>query len=294
MAVQPSEQIRPEDVDAESGAPAPVQEEQFQREALQVQTGRSIRLRVNRGEPGDDVGRWEEYDVPLAKGMVVLDAVLYVQAHESPDLAARWNCKAAKCGSCSAEINGRPRLQCKTRVEDLPLEQPITVEPLKTFPRIKDLVTDVSWNYEVNKTIKPFSPKYDPDDKEWNFPQRDVERAQEMRKCIECFLCQDVCHVLRYQREIKPQFAGPRYFVRTAGLDYHPMDDADRLGFLAGEGGVEMCNITKCCTEVCPEHIHITDNAIIPEKERLVDAQGDPFKQLWRSIFGPKSGAKKS
>jgi succinate dehydrogenase / fumarate reductase iron-sulfur subunit len=246
-------------------------------------TDRFITVRVNRGEEGEIEGRWEEYQVPLMKGMVALDAILWIQTHEANDLAVRWNCKAAKCGSCSGEVNGRPRLMCKTRVEDFDLTQPLVIQPMQTFKRIKDLVTDVSWNYRMNEKIKPFKPRTDTD---WKWYQTDVDRAQEMRKCIECFLCQDVCHVIRYQTEEKPQFAGPRYFVRTAGLDFHPMDSEDRLPFLTGEGGLGLCNVTKCCTEVCPEHIHITDNAIIPEKERAVDAYSDPLKAAIRKIFG--------
>lgn len=241
-----------------------------------------IRLRINRGEENEGEGRWEEHTVPAGEGMVVLDAVLYVQTHLRPDLAVRWNCKAAKCGSCSAEINGRPRLMCKTRVDELEYTRPIVVSPLRTFPRIRDLVTDLSWNYRVNEGIPPFRPQRG---REWKFYQRDADRAQEMRKCIECFLCQDVCHVLRYQTTEKPQFAGPRFFARSAGLDFHPMDGTNRTSFLMREGGLGMCNITKCCTDVCPEHINITDNAIIPEKERAVDAHADPLRSVLRAVF---------
>lgn len=259
--------------------------------SIDARTNRTIRVRINRGEAGDAVGRWEEYEVPLAKGMVALDTVLWVQANAAGDLAARWNCKAAKCGSCSAEINGRPKLMCKTRVEDYNLDEPLVIQPMQTFRRIKDLVTDVSWNYKINASITPFTPSKD---REWKWQQHDADRAQEMRKCIECFLCQDVCHVVRYQTEVKPQFAGPRYFVRTAGLDFHPMDEADRLEQLSTEHGLGLCNITKCCTEVCPEHIHITDNAIIPEKERVVDAFHDPIKKVLGKAFGGKKRVKKS
>ena len=104
-------------------------------------------------------GELVDYQVPIAPGMVVLDALHYVQGHQAPDLAVRWNCKAGKCGSCSAEVNGRPRLTCKTRLDSLPVNEPIIVQPMKSFPVIKDLVTDVSWNYRVNKKIPPFTPR---------------------------------------------------------------------------------------------------------------------------------------
>src|SRR5437764_15006547 len=224
-------------------------------------------------------GGWVEYSVPMVPGMVVLDALHYVQGHQAPDLAVRWNCKAGKCGSCSAEVNGRPRLTCKTRMDALPLDQPITVSPMKTFPVIKDLVTDVSWNYEVNKKIPPFTPseKDRTTSEPWRMQQKDVERVLEFRKCIECFLCQDVCHVLR-NHELKQGYYGPRFMVRIAALEMHPKDVLDRRPLLKGDAGVGYCNITKCCQEVCPEHIHITDNAIIPLKERMDDEYFDPIR----------------
>src|SRR5580693_8271868 len=128
-------------------------------------------MHVFRGGP--EGGQPVEYKVPIAPGMVVLDALHYIQGHMSSDLAVRWNCKAGKCGSCSAEVNGRPRLTCKTRMDTLPTDKPITVMPIKSFPVIKDLVTDVSWNYKLNKKIPPFTPKKGTD---WKFYQEDVDR----------------------------------------------------------------------------------------------------------------------
>lgn len=241
------------------------------------------KLKVFRGDA--EGGEYKNYEVPIEEGMVVLDAIHYIQANEAPDLAVRWNCKAAKCGSCSAEVNGRPALMCKSRMDKFEEGEEITVQPIKTFPIIKDLVTDVSWNFEVNKRIQGFTPP--PGNDEWIIYQEDIERVQEFRKCIECFLCQNVCHVLR-DHERKDGFFGPRFMVRTAGLEMHPKDTANRLGFLKDEGGIGFCNITKCCTEVCPEDIHITDNAIIPLKERVVTEFYDPIAKIFKSIFGKK------
>ena len=225
-------------------------------------------------------GALVDYEVEVETGMVVLDAVLEVQRSQAQDLAVRWNCKAAKCGSCSAEVNGRPALMCKTRLDHLPEDEPITVQPLKAFPIIRDLVADVSWNYEVNKQIPPFTPK---PDAEWSIGQQDVDRLSEFRKCIECFLCQDVCHVLRDHR-LHSTYFGPRFLVRIASLEMHPLDALDRIDLVSDDGGLGLCNITKCCTEVCPESIHITDNAIIPLKERVVDRRYDPLLKLLRRI----------
>jgi succinate dehydrogenase iron-sulfur subunit len=238
-------------------------------------------LKIARGDA--QASEMVEYPVPLAPGMVVLDAVHSVQAIHAADLAVRWNCKAGRCGSCGAEVNGRPRLMCMDRVDRYPPGESISIRPMKTFPVIKDLVCDVSWNYEVNKKIAPFKPRLSAD--EPTFSQAEADRVQEFRKCIECFLCQDVCHVLREHHE-QAEFCGPRFLVRLAGLEMHPLDTADRLPAIRSEFGIGLCNITKCCTEVCPEHITITDNAIIPLKERVVDRFYDPIKMVFRILTG--------
>jgi len=242
-------------------------------------------FRVWRGN--ESGGDFESYTVDVDEGMVVLDALHRIQAHQAGDMAIRWNCKAGKCGSCSMEINGKPKLACMNRMNTYEPGETITVQPLKTFPVLKDLVCDVSWNYEMNKRIKPFTPA-DPAQTDYRMSTDDVERVQEFRKCIECFLCQDVCHVLR-DHDKKNNFAGPRWMIRLAQLEMHPIDAADRIPEIKETFGSGMCNITRCCTEVCPEHINITDNGIIPLKERVVDRYYDPVMMLWRKLFGGKT-----
>ncbi len=171
---------------------------------------------------------------------------------------------------------------CMTRLNQLTFDTPVTIEPMHTFPLIKDLVTDVSWNYEVKKRIKKFKPrKPDAPDGTWRVQQSDIDRVQEFRKCIECYLCQDVCHVLR-EHDLHSEFIGPRFFVYAANLEMNPLDTEDRLGDLKDSCGIGYCNITKCCTKVCPEEIKITDNAIIPLKERVVDQYYDPLGKLFK------------
>ena len=217
----------------------------------------------------------------------MLDAIHQIQATQANDLAVRWNCKAGKCGSCSAEINGNPKLMCMTRLDELDPTEPVTVEPMRAFPHVRDLVTDVSWNFRVKKQIQKFTPRPpDAPDGTWRMQQVDVDRVQEFRKCIECFLCQDVCHVLRDHHKHE-EFIGPRFLVYAAALEMHPLDTADRVPELKEEHGIGYCNITKCCTKVCPEHITITDNAIIPLKERVVDEFFDPIGKLVK-IFSRK------
>jgi succinate dehydrogenase / fumarate reductase iron-sulfur subunit len=245
-------------------------------------------LRIWRGDAQG--GKFENYQSEVTEGMVVLDVVHKVQAEQANDLAVRWNCKAGKCGSCSAEVNGIPRLLCMTRMSDLPSGEPIIIEPMRAFPLLRDLVTDVSWNFRVKKQIKAFKPRpADSPDGTWRMEQEDVDRVQEFRKCIECFLCQDVCHVLR-EHQLFEEFAGPRFFVHIAALEMHPLDTENRSEELKKAHGIGYCNITKCCTRVCPEHITITDNAIIPLKERVVDQFYDPIRRLLR-VFMHRDGA---
>jgi succinate dehydrogenase / fumarate reductase iron-sulfur subunit len=227
-------------------------------------------------------GEFKAYQTEITEGMVVLDAVLQIQQEHANDLAVRWNCKAGKCGSCSAEINGRPKLMCMTRMGDMPRDKPVSIQPMKAFPVIRDLVTDVSVNFRTKKKIKKFKPRIpDAPDGTWRMDQVDIDRVQEFRKCIECFLCQDVCHVLR-EHDLHERFAGPRHLVYVAALEMHPLDVEDRRQDLKTEGGIGFCNITKCCTTVCPEHITITDNAIIPLKERVADKFYDPLMKFFR------------
>lgn len=242
-------------------------------------------FRIWRGDAAG--GKFTDYQTDVGEGMVVLDAVHQIQAESAPDLACRWNCKAGKCGSCSAEINGKPRLMCMTRMDQLPPDEVVTVEPMRAFPLLRDLVTDVSHNFRAKKSIKKFKPrKPDAPDGSWRMQQADVDRVQEFRKCIECFLCQDVCHVLRDHHKHE-EFVGPRLLVYAAALEMHPLDTEDRLADLKNKHGIGYCNITKCCTKVCPEHITITDNSIIPLKERVVDEFYDPLTRLFR-IFKPR------
>jgi succinate dehydrogenase / fumarate reductase iron-sulfur subunit len=245
-------------------------------------------FRVWRGDAQG--GEFRDYRTEVTAGMVVLDAIHQIQATDAPDLAVRWNCKAGKCGSCSAEVNGMPKLMCMTRLNSLDLSEPVQVEPMKTFPIIRDLTTDVSWNFDVKKRIRKFQPRpADAPDGSWRIRQYDVDRVQEFRKCIECFLCQDVCHVLR-DHGLHDKFIGPRFFTYAAALEMHPLDRDTRTADLKDSQGIGYCNITKCCTKVCPEEIHITDNAIIPLKERVVDEFYDPLARLFR-VFRPNRAA---
>ncbi|MGY4098185.1 succinate dehydrogenase/fumarate reductase iron-sulfur subunit [Nocardia sp. R16R-3T] len=245
--------------------------------------GYDAKFRVWRGDI--DGGELRDFTVQVNDGEVVLDIIHRLQATQAPDLAVRWNCKAGKCGSCSAEVNGRPRLLCMTRMSTFQPDELITVTPMRTFPVIRDLVTDVSFNYQKAREIPSFTPPDDLKPGDYRMQQVDVERSQEFRKCIECFLCQNTCHVVRDHEDNKEAFAGPRFLMRIAELEMHPLDVADRRELAQQEQGLGLCNITKCCTEVCPEHIKITDNALIPMKERVADKKYDPLVWLGNKLF---------
>lgn len=246
-----------------------------------------VTFRVFRGEPNDEgtpTGEMVDYTVEMDEGMVVLDVIHSIQAEHAPDLSCRWNCKAGKCGSCGAEVNGKPRLMCMTRMEDIleetPDGSPVVVKPMQTFPLMKDLVADVQWAYDLNKTIMPLQG---PDEVDWKFDQNEANRVQEFRSCIECLLCVNTCHIMR-EHQLFDEFAGPRFFVRLANLEMHPMDQGNRLSEIKDEYGIGYCNITRCCTEVCPAGINITDNAIIPLKERVVTEYYDPLAWVAKKI----------
>ncbi|MEU6579853.1 succinate dehydrogenase/fumarate reductase iron-sulfur subunit [Nocardia sp. NPDC046763] len=245
--------------------------------------GYEAKFKVWRGDT--EGGGLQDFTVEVNEGEVVLDIIHRLQATQAPDLAVRWNCKAGKCGSCSAEVNGRPRLLCMTRMSTFTQEEVVTVTPMRTFPVIRDLVTDVSFNYQKAREVPSFTPPVDLKPGEYRMQQTDVERSQEFRKCIECFLCQNTCHVVRDHEDNKHAFSGPRYLMRIAELEMHPLDVADRRELAQEDAGLGFCNITKCCTEVCPEHIKITDNALIPLKERVVDRKYDPIVWLGSKLF---------
>ena len=237
-------------------------------------------LEIWRGGP--DGGERVPYELQAEPGMVVLDAVLAIQHEQAQDLAVRWNCKAAKCGSCSAEINGRPRLMCKTRLDHLPADRPITVEPMKSFPVIRDLVTDVSWNYEVNQRIPPFTPRSGcrlaRSDRRTSTGSRNSASASSASCARTCATSSASINPMT-GTSARGSWCGSRASrcIRWTTLD--------RLDLVADEGGLGLCNITKCCTEVCPEEIHITDNAIIPLKERVADRRYDPLIKTFRKLL---------
>ena len=194
-----------------------------------------LTLRIWRGDGNG--GDLKDYVVPAEEGQVVLDAVHRAQASQANDLAVRWNCKAGKCGSCSAEVNGIPRLMCMTRLSVLPEGEPVTITPLRTFPVIKDLVTDVSFNYQKAREVPAFTPTASQPVAPFTMYQSDVERSQEFRKCIECWLCQNTCHVIRDHEENKPVLCRPAFLHPLRRTGHAPQRRPRPKAIGAGLGG---------------------------------------------------------
>ncbi len=238
--------------------------------------GYNLKMRVWRGDAkGGDLG---DYNVAVEEGEVVLDAIHRLQATQAGDLAVRWNCKAGKCGSCSAEVNGRPRLMCMTRLSDFDPSETITVTPMRAFPVIRDLVTDVSFNYEKAKQVP--SAEADPARRGRQAP--DDAGGRRARPGVP-----QVHRVLpvpgHLPRRARPRGEQDRRSPVRGSSCATPSSTCTRSTPTTVASSPRtppasgMCNITKCCTEVCPEGIKITDNAIIPMKERVVDRKYDPW-----------------
>ena len=217
-------------------------------------TAATATFRVWRGDAQG--GRFEDYPTPVSEGMVVLDAIHQIQATQANDLAVRWNCKAGKCGSCSAEVNGHPRLMCMTRLNELNLAEPVTVEPMRAFPQSGTCHRCVV-EFRAKLSVKPFSPRPpDAPDGTWRMfrptssacgvPQ--VHRVFSLPGCVS--RAARASHVRPVRR--------PRHLVYAAALEMHPLDARDRVRE-PGRARHRLLNITKCCTKVCPESITITD-----------------------------------
>lgn len=258
---------------------------------------KTVPIEVHRYDPEvDEEPRFEEHEVPFERGMKLLDALKQIQKQD-PSLAFRWNCGEGVCGSDAMRLDGKPVLACKTTLTEDMTEQedPLRVEPLQVFPVIKDLVADYSQVYEKEAQLEPYFQGEEPRGEYYEMHEEEVATAQEMRQCINCMACYDVCHVLREQMK---DFAGPRNIVKVSSMEFHPKDVGDRAPLLADEGAIDKCNVTRCCSQICPQDITITQDAIIPHKERAVTDTGkDPVlwlvrrtRKAWRSLKARMGG----
>ncbi len=225
---------------------------------------RRLSVKIFRFDAGKEP-RYESYNIPFEHGMRAIDAIHYIQENFDGTLAFRANCNSGRCGSDAVEVDGMPVLACKHEIKKGTKE--IAIRPLKAFPVIKDLVVDLSKTMERASDIPCFVPNKKGNGF-WKLRQEDVQEVRELRKCIECFICHDVCHVIR---DHEKDYIGPRFAVKAAALDKHPMDALKNRYKILENKGIWLCNISRCCQENCPEKIRITDDAIIFSKERNVD-----------------------
>ena len=224
--------------------------------------------------------------MPAVEGEVVLDVIHRIQAGPAPDLACRWNCKAGKCGSCSAEINGLPRLMCMTRMDALPEGEPVDGGahadlPHHPRPRHRRVVQLRPWPRQV-PAFKPRDPEADGT---YRMSRSTSSGARSSASASSASCARTSATSSATTRRTRPPTPGRACSSASRSSRSHPLDTNDRRELLRQRMGLGMCNITKCCTEVCPEHIKITDNAIIPLKERVVDASYDPVAWLGRKIL---------
>lgn len=233
-----------------------------------------IKLNITKFDPGKEKEPYlKAYEVEYEEGMRLLHAFEHIQKEKDSTLSYRWNCGSGRCGSCAVEVNGKPSLACKYEIPKGATE--ITVKPLKVFPAVKDLVVDLTPMRDGLKSMQPFKSKQKPFFKMYDY---DIEIAKEMKKCIECGICQDVCHVLR---EHKTDYAGPRFMAKISSREMHPYG-SNQNSATAEKSGIGYCNVTKCCQTACPEKIMITDNAIIPLKEKIAESKRiNFFKKIW-------------
>ena len=220
-----------------------------------------VMFKIFRFDPKTKNGKLVSYPVPYKKGMRVLDGLRYVQEYIDSTLAFRWNCRAGTCGSCTARVNGKPVLTCKTEVTDKTTD--LVVEPLKTLPIVKDLLTNPD---EVDTKLNQMKPWFIPKTKGKEISglyEEQVFDSQEMKRCIHCYACFDVCPVVRAGKD----YIGPKTIVNVAAYEMHPKDDGNRMKGLE-KNGLWNCIMSGCCSDVCPQNIKIAQNAIPFSKEK--------------------------
>lgn len=201
----------------------------------------------------DESPSFVEYEIPKREGMKVLDILNYIYENYDDSFAFRKGCRNLQCGSCGVIVNGREVLACEKTVE----EDTLKIEPLKTFPLIKDLVVDVSRSTLKQKyEIRPYISRFESFEKPWEIPQEEAQEVIDYRKCIDCELCVSVCPVIR---TVPEKLAGPSIFTELAGLDKDRRDELDRVSLAYGE---DLYNCIMCgkCTEVCPKDIEVKES----------------------------------
>ena len=226
----------------------------------------TVLLKVFRYDPeieGKQEPRFDDFRVPYAKGMTVLDALIHARDNFDPSLTFRHSCRQAICGSDALFINGRQRLGCKTQISDL--DGPVRVEPLPHAEVVKDLVVDMEHFYDQMKAIEPYFQK-----DEAELPDGELEEQRQSRenrekvkmstRCIWCGACMSSCNIAAGDNE----YLGPAAINKAYRfiMDEREGESAKqhRLRIAEQEHGVWRCQTQFSCTEVCPKDIPLTEH----------------------------------
>jgi succinate dehydrogenase / fumarate reductase iron-sulfur subunit len=226
----------------------------------------SVVLRIKRQEKPGSAPYWEEFEVPAPPAVnviVLLSAIrenpVNRKGEKTPPVVWEANCLEEVCGACSMVINGRPRQACTALVDAL--EKPIVVEPMSTFPVLRDLMVDRSRMFEALRQVRgwiPIDGTYDlgPGPR---MAAEDQEIAYKLSTCMTCGCCLEACPQVTRGNS----FIGPAAISQARLFGLHPtgkMNHAERLAGVAGPGGIQICGNAQNCVEVCPKEIPLTES----------------------------------
>jgi fumarate reductase iron-sulfur subunit len=214
----------------------------------------TITLRVARYRPGEDPKpTFQEYDVPLRQDWAVLDGLNHIKDHIDGTLSYRWSCRMGICGSCGMTVNGDPRLTCATFLTDCG-PGPVTVEPLRNFPVVRDLVVEITDFMTKLPRVQPWIVGGDtPAEGENLQTPEQMDEYQQYSMCINCMLCYSACPVYG----LEPEFLGPAAIAlaQRYNLDSRDHGGHQRLDVLAAADGVWSCTFVGECTTACPKGV---------------------------------------
>jgi fumarate reductase iron-sulfur subunit len=216
----------------------------------------TITLKVTRYQPAhDEQPGVQPYEVPLRKDWVILDALNYIKDRLDGSLTFRWSCRMGVCGSCGMMVNGIPKLTCATFLFDY-APGPVSVEPMKNFPILRDLVVDTS-DFLVKLTkSKPWIIRREEkplDDGEYLQTPAQLDAYKQFSMCINCLLCYAACPVYG----LDPLFSGPAAIAlaQRYNMDSRDQGAGERLDILSQHDGIWGCTFVGECTQVCPKHV---------------------------------------
>lgn len=249
-----------------------------------VNTGRTVKLEIVRQDTENGSTRVEKFEVPYRPGMNVISALMHIQKNpvtadgqKTTPVAWDMNCLEEVCGACSMVINGRPQQSCSALVDKL--TQPITLEPMKTFPVIRDLQVDRQRMFNALKKVKAWVPidgTYDLGEGP-RMPERKRQWAYELSKCMTCGVCMEACPNVSE----KSSFIGPQSLSQVRLFNAHPtgaMNKDERLETIMGDGGLANCGNSQNCVAACPKGIPLTTSIAALNRATTV--------QMFKNFFG--------